>query len=580
MLGILVKYADFYGTEIPKNPIDLIIDIPKEELISTIDAINTRLKPMDFNYFDDSRETQIDCLRALFLDTKSSIENSVCLQIIKKYIHLPKNYNFFSRVTCLYALQEIINFDEFVEETPTYNFENRERIFKFLLISNEKILTGDKNYNKEGYDELGNDFFEFFMFRELHHNQYNECSNAINIFYKSFYLFNKIENDPFFGIHFKNYLTWNYNIESINKFLKHVIWTYIKSYDNIIGLRYINVKKDNIDAINILDVFSSKFEYEIPNKEDLKLFDFLPLKKRPLYKCKINEGKDIITYLVMDEGFYIEKAYSIFINDFWFDYLKLNGICTRKVWGKFIGTNYYEPFIEEILQESFSNSQNTVLRSSKQLMFNIGKGLIEYADFYLREKQNVALFEVKSGFIPIDHGYKTVKTIEDFKNLNLDKFNEDYGLTQLAEKTILEFHNYKKEINDSEFNLNRKVQLYPVIIVNDPIISSSIVTFVLKRKFNQLLLDKGINCNAKEHNIKGLSILNISHLQDMEQSLKDKKNNFFKILDLYLAMSDYKNKANLKNHNYLRTFDHVLNVKIKNDLIANRIKNVSNWLEE
>jgi hypothetical protein len=66
----------------------------------------------------------------------------------------------------------------------------------------------------------------------------------------------------------------------------------------------------------------------------------------------------------------------------------------------------------------------------------------------------------------------------------------------------------------------------------------------------------------------------------MEQSLKDKKNNFFKILDLYLAMSDYKNKANLKNHNYLRTFDHVLNVKIKNDLIANRIKNVSNWLEE
>lgn len=579
MMGYLVKYSDFYETPVPDNPIELILDIAKEELIATIVAVNTRLKPLTSNHYDDSKETQINCLRTIFLDNENLLEQSFCLPIIRKYEIRPANHKLFSRVTCLYALQEIINCEQFTDEIQEYNFDNRERIFKFLLIANNQILTGDKNYKEEGYDKLGNDFFEFFMFRELHHNQYNECSNAINIFYKSFYLFNKIENHHIFGEHFKNYITWHYNVESTNEFLKHIIWSYIKSYDEKLGLRYINVPKDNTDAIKILDVFSTKVEYDIPAKDDLKTFDFFPLKKSPLFKCKQKDNKDIISYLMMDESLYIEKAYSIFINDFWFDYLKPNEICTRKDWGSFIGSEFYEPFIEEILNESLSISPNIVLRSTNQLIFNIEGSPIEYADVYVREKQNVALFEVKSGFIPLGYGYKTVATIEDYKSLDLDKFNKDYGLTQLAEKTIKKFHLYKKEINDPNFNSDRKVQIYPVIIVNDPIISSSIVPFVLKRKFNDLLEKEGINKKAKEHNISDLCIINISHLQDMVQSLKDKKVNFFSLLDLYLLMSDFKNKNNFKGYKFLRTFEQVLYAKVKDGLISDRIKDLK-WIKE
>lgn len=580
MWGFLVKYSDFYGTAVPDNPIELILDIPKEELIITIVGISTRLKPPTTNHFDDSRATQIDCLRLVFLDNNNPIEQSFCAPIINEYIKKPINYNLFSRVTCLYALQEIINFEGFTDEIPEYNFENRERIFKFLLIANDQILTGDKNYKVEGHEKLGDDFFEFFMFRELHHNQYNECSNTINIFYKSSFLFNKIENNHVFSKHFKNYITWHYKVESTDEFLKHIIWTFDKSFDERLGLRYINVPKDNIEAIKILDAFSSKVIYDIPLKDDLRIFDFFPLKKSPLFKCKQIDGKDdIVSYIVLDEGFYIEKTYSIFINDFWFDYLKPNEICTRKGWGNFIGTEFYEPFIEEILNESFSNCPSIILRSTNQLIFNFEGSPIEYADFYVREKQNIALFEVKSGFIPLDHGYKTVSTIEDYKKLDLDKFNKDHGLKQLAEKTIKKFHFYKKEIQDPNFNSDRKVQIYPVIIVNDPIISSSIVTFVLKRKFNELLEKENINRKSKDHNIKDLCIINISHLQDVEQCLKDKKNNLFSMLDLYLSMSDYKNKNNFKGYNFLRTFDHVLRAKVKDGLISDRIKDLK-WLKE
>jgi hypothetical protein len=579
MMGYLVKYSDLYGTPAPVNPLDLILNIPKEELIATVASVNSRLKPLTSNHFDDSKDTQISCLRAIFLDTENPLEQSFCLSLIRKYDLKPNNHKLFSRVTCLYALQEIINCDGFTNDIPEYNFENRERIFKFLLLANDQILTGDKNYKEEGYQKLGNDFFDFFMFRELHHNQYNECSNAINIFYKSFYLFNKIENHHFYGVHFKNYITWHYNVESTNEFLQHIIWSYIKSYDEKLGLRYINVPKDNTDVIKILDAFSSKVVYDIPIKDDLKTFDFFPLKKSPLFKCKQKDDKDIISYIVLDEGFYIEKAYSIFINDFWFDYLKPNKICTRKDWGNFIGSEFYEPFIEEILNESFSTSQNIVIRSTNQLLFSIEGTPIEYADFYIREKQNIALFEVKSGFIPLDHGYKTVSTIDDYKNLDLDKFNKDYGLTQLAEKTIKKFHLYKNEIDDPNFNSARKVQIYPIIIVNDPIISSGIVPFVLKRKFNDLLEKEGINKKEKKHNITDLCIINTSHLQDMEQSLKDKKVNFFNLLDLYLLMSDFKNKNNFKGYKFLRTFEQVLHAKVKDGLIADRIIQLK-WLKE
>ncbi|QKJ61732.1 hypothetical protein [Flavobacterium sp. M31R6] len=579
MWGYLIKYSDFYANPIPENPIDLILDIPKEELIATLVAINTRLKRPDSNHFDDSRETQIECLKTIFLDKNNPVHLSFCRTLINRYSLTPKNHNLFSRVTCLYAMQEIINNEGFTSEEPEYNFDNRERIFKFLLIANEQILTGDKNYREEGYKQLGTDFFEFFMFRELHHNQYNECSNAINIFYKSYFLFNKIEQHHLFGKHFKNFITWFYKVESTKEFLKHIIWTFIKSYDEVLGMRYINIPKDNVDAIKILDSFSTKVEYPIPTKDDLRTFDFFPLKKSPLFKCKIKENKDIVSYIMYDEGFYIEKTYSIFINDFWFDYLKPNEVCTRKDWGNFIGTDFYEPFTEDILKESFSTRPDIILKSTNQLQFNIEGTEIEYADFYIREKQNVALFEVKSGFIPLDHGYKTVATIEDFKNLDTEKFNKDYGLSQLAEKTLKKFHIYKSEIDDLHFNYQRKVQIYPIIIVNDPIVSSGIVPFVLKRKFNELLEKQKINKKTKEHNIKDLIIINISDLQEMEQSLKDKKIDFFGLLELYLSMSDYTNKANHKGYNFLRTFNYALAVQIKDGLIPNRIKDIK-WLED
>ena len=107
-MGIITKYSNFYGGEIPKNPIEIIKCIPKEELLATVAAVNARLKPLYNSYFDDSRDTQIDCLKVVFLDNKNTDEESNCRDFISALKQLPENHTLFTRVTCLYAFQEIL----------------------------------------------------------------------------------------------------------------------------------------------------------------------------------------------------------------------------------------------------------------------------------------------------------------------------------------------------------------------------------------------------------------------------------------------------------------------------------------
>lgn len=580
MVGHLVKYTKFYSEPIPENPIELLFDIPKEELIFTISAINAYLKPIYNSFFDDSRTTQIDCIRVLFLDTQNPFHHSHSKYIIIKYENeFQENYNLFSRVTCLYALQEIINHNEFVEETPEYTFDLRERIFKFLLICNDKILTADENYKEDDYEKLEDDFFEFFMFRELHHNQYNEASNSVNSFYKSWSLFEALIKDDFFGSHFKNYLIDVFGTDDINEFFKKQIWSYFKSYDDNLKFNYLNVLIEETEVLKILDKLSERQIIEIPPANDLRIFDFLQIKKSPLFRKEENDGKNIISFVVMDNILFVEKTYSLLINDFWFDYLKDKEICNRKDWGDFIGTSYFEPFLEKIFNVAFSNKPNYTIRSTDALKFTINGNSIEYADFYIREKQNIILAEAKSNYLPMVNGYKTVLTFEDYKALDLKKFYKDYGLTQLAEKTIKEFHKYKSLIDDDGFNYNRKVQLYPLLIVNDPIFSSSYSFFVFKRKFDEMLNNEGINKKSKEHNVKPLSIINVSQLIEIEQSLEENEINIFNILDLQFSMSDIKNKGNAKDYNFLRTITHIIQRKVDREkLIPKRIRNFE-WLE-
>lgn len=541
MFGHLIKYSEAYNESVPEILSDLVREIPKEELVSTIVAINSRINPVNNSHLDDSRETQIDCLRMLFLDNENSWENSNCVYFLEKYLRTPKNHILFSRVTCLYALQEILNCSDFAIIVPTYTIDLREKILKFLLLINTNILSFETEYIDSGHEELGSRFFDFFMFKEIPQNQYYHSLDPLNLLEKSFTLLGKINEDRIFGQHFSVYLEIKFGVTSFVEFFKFLAFTFFKSYDDKLKLNYVNINEDQIEYVKILDGFSKRNPTNIVSNNDLKIFEFLELKKNPLFKTQNHINPNIISYLVLDNRFLLEKTYSLFINDFWFDYLKENEIRTRADWGSFIGNVFFEPFIEEIFNDCFKNNKSTVFKHTSDLKLKLdNRNEIEYADYYIRQKNKIILAEAKSNFLPVINGYKTVNTREDFESIDLEKFYKDYGLHQLVKKTLKEFHNYKKYLKDNEFNFENKVEIFPTLIVNDHIFSSGYTSMAFKIKCLDLMNEEGISVESELHKIHPLTIINVADLQNIRISLKYGKQNIFNIFRHYHSTSGFK----------------------------------------
>jgi predicted RNA-binding protein len=103
-----------------------------------------------------------------------------------------------------------------------------------------------------------------------------------------------------------------------------------------LDVSYINILADNREYVDILDAFSKRNVTGKIEKTDLKIFDFMEIKKNPLFRASDEYNRNLITYLILDNKLLLEKTYSLFINDFWFDYLKPFNICNRNDWGNFI----------------------------------------------------------------------------------------------------------------------------------------------------------------------------------------------------------------------------------------------------
>ena len=582
MIGSLVKYSDFYGKPIPNNPIDLILDIPKAEVIATICAVNARLKPIFSAYIDDSKPTQVDCVRAIFDDFQNPIHRGLSTPVLLKYAQFTKEYNLFTRVTCLYAFQEILNVDKFVKVKPEiYSKEQRENIFKFLLIANENLLHYDKATKEADLDYLNENYFEYFMFKEVPHNQYYNSFNPLNAFFKSVALFKAIENDEFFKPHLKKFLFENFNLEDANEFFRYIIGQYFQSNDDKLKLNYLRIPKKFTQAISILDKLASRSNIKIPAKEDPKIFEFLEIKKGPVFREKETEKDgDIAMFLILDNMFFLEKTYSLFINDFWFDYLRPNEVCNRTDWGNFIGAKFYEPFLADIFHNSFKYNSRVKFRATDDLKFKItGGNEIEYADFYIRDRNEVILVEAKSNYLPVVNGYKEVNSIKAYENLDLTKFYKDYGLTQLATKTIKLFQDYKPFLEDKDLKSKGKVILYPILIVNDPIFNSGYSFLAFRKKFVELLEEEKVETENNQVRIMPLSIINVSELQDMEQSLKDRDQTLFNILRMHFSLTDKKRLTEETQYNILMNFSNVVNKAIPSEKHISARVRTFDWIE-
>ncbi|WP_435262615.1 hypothetical protein [Tenacibaculum sp. nBUS_03] len=569
MIGIILKYSIYYNKPIPENPLGLLAHLPKNEIIVTISKINTLLQPQGYRNSDNSRETQIECLKAILLQD----EKNSPIEYIKKFqdyayhlSNLPKQYSVFTRGTCLYGLNEILQSDTFLTENKTqYTFDERIGILDYLLVCNERILKFSNEEPLEKFTEQGINFFEFFAFNQIPLNQYNISVNSLTKLHKSAFFLKSLMNDDSIKEHLVNYFKDKYGLDDIEEFFRVFILSFLKMYDENLKIYHLKIDNEQKKIIEIIKGFSINAPLKIINHDDVKTLDFLPVKKSPIFSWEPLSSDEFTGFAVLDMAFLLEKMDSFFINDFWFDYLKTHSDLNRTDWGNFIGSKFFEPLVEDVISNTFNNKQSYTIKMLDELKITLpAKSEIEIADVYIRQKQKIACIEVKSNFINMVDGYKSVTNIEEFKALDLDKFYKSFGLTQMLD-TMKNFHKYKHHLKDEGLNFNRKVHLYPIILVNEPILSSGLFNFPLRQQFEKMLIEENINLKSKGHIIWPLVIMNIEEFQELEQSIKDDDIDFFKILDSLHSKTSIKGKIVKDKYKTLLTIHSLINEKIEFD---------------
>lgn len=265
------------------------------------------------------------------------------------------------------------------------------------------------------------------------------------------------------------------------------------------------VKRTDANAIDRLNALSKRCLGK-PNT-GIKKFEFLEIKKSPLY-CV--EGEETNIYLLLDNTFLIEKSYEIFFWDFYFDELQKgvkalkNGevmsVCPLKNTLKVFLTIVFK--VERI---SFLNRRiNCLLKGD------------EYADYYIRRKRNIVLVQAKRSYIP-QGDYKEVYSLKDYNDLDKDKFYDRFGLNQIIDMSINKFDDYAPVI-DSKLPSN-KLFIYPVLLINEPIISFAVTTFIFNRKFEQMLSHRGIDKESAKWRINRLVVYMLVNWRDYKRHL-------------------------------------------------------------
>ncbi len=567
MIGVLITYSKFYGKAVPLKPISALAGLPRTEIIATIGKINCLLQPLGHRTNDDSRDTQIECLKAILLPDEKNAHSDYIRRFDKyaRYLlSLDESLFFFTRVSCIYALNELIQSDElFEEEKVQYTFDERLPILNYLLICNQRILDFSENSALEEVEKNKIDFFEFNAFNQVAHNQYYINVNPLIKLYKAKYLLNVLLANEKTAEHLKVYFDEKFKLKDITEFFKIFLWSFINMYDENLKTYYLKIHKSEKGAINLIKGFSAtSIPKEIDHK-NVNTLNLMSIKKNPVFEWEPLNMDDYVSFLILDQKFLLDKIDGLFINDFWFDYMKERSKMNRTDWGNFIGTKFFEPFVDEIFKYSIGNREDYFLKMFAELKLKLNGKEVEVADIYLRHKQQIMLAEVKSNYINMHEGYKSVTSIEEFKKLNLDKFYKSFGLTQLLKKTIKEFHSYKDKLDDKGLNLTRKIHLYPVVIVNEPILSSGLFNFPLRIKFEQLLENANIKMKTKDHLIWPLLIINIEEFQELEESLKDGSADLFKILRNFHDKTRINGQYLSKNYNELLNLTDIINHKIE-----------------
>lgn len=524
-LQLLLDFEMCVG-EIPPCRISFIKHISRSALLYELSGLNYRLKPKEKITADTSHENQIKELRYF---TKADEDPTVFSQYEYRIQQFTQRSNqgklippiIFTRATCLFAIEEILNSND-IEDDDTYDTRRVDfwkGLMLYILSVNHALTKIKKEVNKEldGLESLNPKLMP------LH--ELSIETDQLYLVYRGYCLIKYFLDHPTYSEDVTLYFSELYGIEPLH-FILHILEIGImNNNENPQFNFYYQLRNGN--GIKMFDALSRQFE-------NRNVYKFLTIRKYPF--VKVEKGK----YLMTDHGFLVEKIYSQFLNDFWFEQMKnspkrIPFAQYRSDFGQF-----FEEYISGITKNSFRNYQHSKLLVFDELKIPAKGGDIEIADVYLRFGNKILLAEAKSSNI-----YDEAKYGGDadalYKN-DRAKFFDTFGLDQVAKSISLMYDHIQKL--DSGFIKTKTYHVYPCIIINDKALQTPFMALTFDKRLKELLL----NFRIDKIKVLPLTILHISDLERLEGFLIDNPNQIWDLL-----------KYNMREKSFIPPFYNTIN---------------------
>lgn len=553
---VVVGFHDFFANEPLPDRLSLIRAIGKKNLIGEISGLNYRLKPKDRTLNDYSVQSQDRELFYLCAGDQNMYKQYG--DLARQFMRGPNDHPLlFTRQTCLFALEELLPSD-IPDEGDWRQVGARDAFLKYLLAVNTVVADIRKDNREETTDDIASDVvlvandqplsFEDINARIIAFNELVTGSDQIFIPYRALSFLQFMTTHPDFGKFAKNLIQEGFGGD-YRQFIFDLLSIYVANNpdggNNIVDANTglpIDTSFIYYPKASTIHLFKS-LSGIISNNDPEKL---LSVRKFPFYDA----GND--TFYLMDNTFLIEKLYSQFINDLWFDVVKnevneqSKPIYKVSFYRSAIG-DFFEQYVNGRFRYMFETVKHAKLRTFNELLYIEKKQQKEFTDVYLRYNNRVFLGEAKSTGIYDKEKYSG--DLDQFYRAGREAFFNAFGLEQIvnAVKKLKELAG----IFDNGFPRKGQLRIYPALIVNEKTLQTPLMAQVFNNRFQEMVADM----DKTGIKLSPLTILHISDLETMQGEIRKDHKIFWKLLDKHAS-----------NSVFMPPFYHTLNLgKVKAD---------------
>lgn len=527
---LLVGFQDIFGRSYHRPRLDLIINISKLDLVTEIAGLNYRLKGrnelnIDTSFESQQRELEYFCGKSLFLGKKYSA-------LIDEFAKGRLVY-IFSRQTCLFALEEIIQSDlEVIEDFKmSDSISSWEALLLYILCVNDEVTKIEESDPDEPIN------FETLNPKLLPILELMIVNDPFNIVYRGWALLRYFANNEMISHHIHDYFIQKYNVEYERFIFELLSLWMVNKHDKEDFNFYYRISEKN-DSKFILDKLSAKFI----SKDTKKL---LNIRKNPFFKLNDN------VYVLTDLANLLDKAYYQLINDFYFDKLRFEEKTAGKKFNmqdyKSIIGSFFENYVRKKIQLSLGSSQLfkcgqlTIKMFDELIIPNTIHGAIEAGDVYIRNTNKIVFGEVKSSSLYDNE--KFGGNVDSMYRNNRSQFFKNFGVDQLV-NNIKNINTHLKYIDPDIPNF-KKLRIWPVIIFNEKTFQTPFMAHIFNQRFQEQIED----INNENLYIYPLALIHISDLERMEEALLKTPQLFWELL----------NENFMNPFKYIPPFYHTLN---------------------